>query len=127
MLLHEIIANTLVTIYSPPGVNAIGSTRVLPMAKDVPEGTTHVSDGLDGLLAGQYRTQYGKYDLTDKLIWVYVDHLSHFRAAFVYYDGMLLRKARGRALAHSAGLAGARVVQQAARAVASSQYLLSVG
>lgn len=93
MLLHEIIANTLVTIYSPPGVNAIGSTRVLPMAKDVPEGTTHVSDGLDGLLAGQYRTQYGKYDLTDKLIWVYVDHLSNFRAAFVYYDGMLLRKA----------------------------------
>lgn len=83
----------LVTIYSPPGVNSISHTRVLPMAEDVPEGTVHVSDGLDGLLAGQYRTQYGKYDLSDKLIWVYVDHLSDFRAAFVYYDGLLLRKA----------------------------------
>lgn len=52
--MYGIIGSTLVTIYSPPGVNSISHTRVLPMAKDVPEGTVHISDGLDGLLAGQY-------------------------------------------------------------------------
>jgi hypothetical protein len=71
----------LVTIFSSPGINAIGSTQVLPQPTDVADGTVHVSDGLDGLSAGQYTVHRGK--------WVF----QPTTAAFVYFDGLLLRKA----------------------------------
>lgn len=79
----------LVTIYSPPGVNAIGSTQVLPLATDVPVGTVHFSDGLDGLTAGRYVAQRGQHDLADTAVWVFRPST----AAFVYVGDLLLRKA----------------------------------
>lgn len=79
----------LVTIYSPPGANAIGSTQVLPLATDVSVGTVHFSDGLDGLAAGKYVVQRGQHDLTDTPVWVF--HPS--TTAFVYVGALLLRKA----------------------------------